>query len=316
MGGSSSKSDTNVKTKMVVESVTKNIMDCSSNSSFVMRTVVSGNYNTLENVKQVFTAKLSANCVQDAKSIAEIQQSVANAIKAAAKAQSVTLTGALGKSSSEVNVSIDNEVRQAITQENITNIVNRVNLEQELVVSGNYNIIKNFSQDLTVDLVFMNSQKLINTLKSVQLIENDTDTTSEATQKSVVAGVIGAVGGLIDSIFSGMNTSMLIFLVFIVAMGYIFKDSIMAFLGFGPSPPPGQEQTYQDQTGQQTYQDQTGQQTYQDQTGQQTYQDQTGQEQTGQQTGQEQTGQQTGQEQTGQEQTGQEQTGQQVMLSK
>ena len=238
MGGSSSKSNTNVKTKLVVEAVSRNIMNCSSNATAVQRTVISGDFNVLDGVKQVFTMKLSANCVQDAKSVATLQQSVANAIKASAKAQSVTLTGALGSSSSEVNVSIDNEVRQSITQENITNIVNKVNLEQELVVSGNHNIIKNYSQELTSDLVYANSQKLVNTLKSVQTIENTTDTASEATQKSMIAGVVGAIGGVIDSIFAGMNTMTMIFLAALLIGLYLGKDIIMGFLGIGPAADP------------------------------------------------------------------------------
>jgi hypothetical protein len=242
MGGATSKSNTNVKTKLVVEAVSKNIMKCSSNAGMKQRTIISGDYNVIDGFKQVFTVTLSGECKQDAQSEAELQQSVANAIKAAAEATGVTMTGVLGKSSSEVNVSIDNEVRQTITQENILDIVNKVNLEQELVVSGNRNIIKNFSQLLTADLVYRNSQKLVNQLKSVQTIENDATTQSTATQKSVIAGVIDSVGGVVDGIFDGMNTTVLIFIAALLIGMYLGMDIIKGLLGIEPSPPPGQQQ--------------------------------------------------------------------------
>ena len=232
-GGSSSQTITNVSTSTVVDVLTSNIMNCGSSTSARQRLLVSGNNNVLNGVSQTLTITLSSNCFQDAKNLAKVQQEVSQAIKNAAESQSVTITGALSNSSSNAETYIDTEVKQTITQKNLTNIINNVNTEQELVISGNSNIIKNISQNLTQDLVYKNAQTLLNTMKSIQALENSADTSSKATQKSLIIGLIDSLLSGISGIFGNFGVIFVIVIAIIVAGLFFARKEIMKVLGFG-----------------------------------------------------------------------------------
>ncbi len=112
----------------------------------------------------------------------------------------------------EVNTYIDNEVSQKITQRTVQEIANKVDAQQKIIISGDRNIVNNFSQDQTMKLVYQNSQQVLNKLKSVQAIENSVDVQAETTQTNPIAAVI-------DSVFSGItNLGALWMIIIVVAM--------------------------------------------------------------------------------------------------
>lgn len=229
-GGSKSYTTTNIKTKLAVEALAENIMNCRSNTLVSQKFVLSGDYNVIKNSKQVQNFKLSTECSQDVKNIADLQQSVANAIKQAAESQSVSVLGALGESRAEVNLNIENEVKQKITQKTVLDIVNETNAQQEMIISGNHNIVDNFEQSQTLDLLFKNCQKVMNEFKSIQAIENSADQNSKATQSNFISDIV-------DSIFGGLASIGLIWMVVIVVAiavaGYVITKGgpLAALLG-------------------------------------------------------------------------------------
>jgi len=229
MGGSSSKATTNVKTKLAVDLVAQNIMNCTSNSVVKQRFVIVGDYNIVKNVKQVQNIKLSVKCAQNNKNIADLQQSVANAIKQAAHSQSVSVLGALGKSSADVDLTIDNEVKQTINQQNIINIINKSNAEQEFIIRGDNNIVDNFSQEQTMSIVYKNVQQVINQMKSVQVIENAASQKSKSKQTNFISDII-------SSVFSGLQGLVLLWVILIVAVLYLLGPQIMQIM-FGAEDP-------------------------------------------------------------------------------
>lgn len=224
-GGSSTQNTSNVRTRLAVEAVARNIMNCQSNTTVVQRFVISGSYNVVQGVRQVQNIKLSTRCAQDAQNIADLQQSVSSALKQAAESQSVSVLGALGSSSSEINSTIDNEVSQTVTQENIQNIINNSNAQQDAYITGNHNIVKDFSQEQTFGIVYDNSQKLLNSMKSVQVIENATATQATATQTNFVSDIL-------DSVFSGLQGMGWIWVVILAIGAYVaVQFGPAAFLG-------------------------------------------------------------------------------------
>ena len=243
-GGSKSKNKSNIHTSLVIDAVAKNIMNCKSNMKVLQSFRVTGDYNVIQGVKQVQNVKLSAKCAQDAQNIANLQQSVANAVKQAAESQSVSVLGALGGSDSEVDSTIRNDVKQSITQENITNVINNSNAQQEMVISGNHNIIKDFSQTQTYSIVWDNAQKLVNTMKSVQAIENTSDQSAKATQTNFISDIV-------DSVFSGLQGFGWMGVAIIAVIAYVLVSwGPSVFLGGpaeeydddeeGPAKPAGQ----------------------------------------------------------------------------
>lgn len=243
-GGSKAITTTNVKTKSVVEALAQSIMNCQGNTMVSQRFVISGNYNVVQNTKQVQHFKLSNSCAQSSKNMADIQQSVAAAIKQAASSQSVSVLGALGESRSEVNTNIENEVNQKITQQTVLNIVNNTNAQQELIISGDHNIVNNFEQSQTMDLLYKNCQDVLNDLKSVQSIENKSDQTSTATQSNFISDIV-------DSIFSGLTSIgiiwMIVVVVAMIVVGYIIINGgpLAALFGSSSTTPATQEQIEQ-----------------------------------------------------------------------
>lgn len=210
-GGSSSTAKTNIATSSVVDAVARNIMNCGSNSVITQTFAITGDYNVVKDTKQVQNIKLSSDCSQDSKNIADLQQAVSNAIKQSAEAQNVSVLGALGSADSDTNTVISNDVRQHITQENIQNIVNNSNAKQEIIISGNHNIVDNFSQEQTYEIVYQNAQQVVNQMKTVQTIENAVDQESKATQTNPVSDII-------DSVFGGLQGFGILWVIVAVAV--------------------------------------------------------------------------------------------------
>lgn len=187
----------------------ENIMQCKTNTAVSQKFVLSGSFNTINNFKMVQYLKLSADCTQDTKSIADLQQSVANAIKQSADAQSVSLIGVLGASSSEVNTNILNEIKSKITQKTVLDIITNTNAEQVAVISGNNNIVTNFDMSQTAEVLAKNCQNVVNQLSSVQAVDNSAESASKSTQTNFISDIL-------TSIFKGLTGIGLIWMVIIV----------------------------------------------------------------------------------------------------
>ncbi len=236
--GSSSSNSTSITNKTSVEAMVENIMACRTNTVVAQKFVLSGSYNTINNFKMVQYLKLSADCSQDTKSVADLQQSVANAVQQSAAAQSVSLIGVLGASSSEVNTNILSEIRSKITQRTVLDIINSTNAEQVVVISGNNNIVTNFEMSQTAEILAKNCQNVINQLSSVQAVDNAAKSSSTATQTNFISDIL-------SSIFKGLTSLSLVWMIVIIvgiivlAIVVIKGGPIMAFFGKGDAAKKG-----------------------------------------------------------------------------
>lgn len=208
--GSSSSTTTNIATKAAVDVVVKNIMNCTSNTTATQEIAITGNYNNTNGITQVQYMSLSGNCSQSAQNMQDLQQSVAAALQSAASSQSVSLLGVLGKSSSDINQSISNEVSQKLTSQTIQNIVNNTNAQQKLFITGNNNIVSNVSQTQTANILQNNVQNALNQMTSVQAIENAAKSTATSTQTNFVSDII-------SSIFSGLTSLSFLYILVVIA---------------------------------------------------------------------------------------------------
>ncbi len=245
MGGSSSKTTMDVYTSNIVDALSRSIQNCSGNTIINQQVVIKGNYNVVKNVRMVQGMKLSTSCSADIQNVSATQQAVENAIKQQSEAQNVALLGAVSSSSSMNETKIRNEVRAAITQETIQNIINNFNATQEFYLDGNSNIVEDITMEQSMEVLQENCLKALNKIATVQEIKNKAESASKATQSNPVSDVVGAVGsaagGIIDSIGSiftslgGMWT--IIIIVALVVGGYIVVNG--GFLGamFGGDTP-------------------------------------------------------------------------------
>ena len=218
MGGGGSKSVSTVKSvnKTVLEAMATSIMSCKGSGVLTQSFVISGDYNVAKKVKQVQHFKLSASCSQDDQNVQNIQNSIISAIKNEAESKSVSLLGALGSSRAEQNTFIENEVKTKIGRETINEIVQNTNAAQEIVISGNNNIIDTFEQSQTMEIVMENSQKALSNLTSVTAISSQVEAKSAAVQSNFIADIF-------DSIFGGMTLIIIIIAIAGLSGLYIFS---------------------------------------------------------------------------------------------
>jgi hypothetical protein len=242
MGGSESKTRTNLVTKQIVDIMVQNIMNCSSNTIVNQTFDVTGNYNVVNGFKQVQHMKLSTTCSQDSKSSTDLQQQVADKIKQLSEAEGSGITSAIGGSKAKTDLFIDNEVSIKINPQTVLNIIQNANLQQEARIKGDHNVIQNFSQESTQDIVYSNCQNVLNTLQSVQAIKNDVD-------QSAHAKTTNPVSDMLDSVFNGMTklASVWLFIIIgivaVIVMGGGSLLNPMSWLGLSGSSDWGDTDT-------------------------------------------------------------------------
>ncbi len=222
MGGSQSKSSTSVLSKMAVDAVTKNIMSCKGNSIVSQSFSLEGDGNVVNGIKQVQQFNLSRDCANSASNIADMQQAVVNVIKQHADAQTKSLISVLeGKSDSEVNTIIENDVKQSITQETITEVISNTMAMQQLRIKGNNNTIINIDQSQTLEILEKNVQNVINNIKIIQDINSVSK--SESTSKNE-SGIVS----IVSSMFSFTFLIILVVVIAFVIVGVLYGDKILA----------------------------------------------------------------------------------------
>ena len=226
MGGSSSKTSTDVFTSNIVEALSKSIQNCQGNTAINQLVHIEGNFNVVKKVRLVQGMKLSTSCTLDDKNIATAQQAVENAIKQQSEAQNVALLGALSSSSSQNSTKIHNEVKATITRETIQNIVNNFNATQEFYLKGNSNIVEDISMEQSMQVLHDNCLSALSQMSTVQDIMNKADSASKATQTNPISEIIGAIGSIFTSLGSMWT---IIIIVAMVIGGYIIVNG--GFLG-------------------------------------------------------------------------------------
>lgn len=229
-GGSKSSSKASIDTSLAVSALASSVMSCTSNTSVLQTFVISGNYNVVKNTKQVQALKFSASCEQSAQNMADLQAKVANAIANSAEATGSGILSMFGASKSEAETNIKNNVSQEIKQETIQNIVNNSSAQQELIISGNNNIVDNFAQEQTMEIVLKNCQDVVNSLKVVQDMNNALQQQSKAVTTNPFAEIIDSIGNVLQ----GIGWMWVIIIVAIIAGSVFVGPRLLSiFLGQG-----------------------------------------------------------------------------------
>lgn len=221
-GGTSTEQTTSVVSRQIAESFVKNIMNCTSAALVNQSFKIEGDGNIVSGAKMVQNFKLSSSCTQNAQNIANIQQSLSNTINQTAETQGVALLGALGNVSSDQRTIIENEVRSKVTQETIQNIISTTNAQQEFVIKGDNNIVKDFSMEQTMELLIENAQQVINKMDSVQQIDNAVKQSGKTTQTNPISDIL-------NSLFDGLTqlaSVWVILLIVCLLFAFLFREPL------------------------------------------------------------------------------------------
>jgi hypothetical protein len=221
--GPSSRLTNLVDTKVASKILTNVIMSCKGNSNVSQILNISGSGNTITGVKQLNAFKLSSTCNQDIKDNKQLQQDLTNNLVAAAEAKGSGIVSAIGASQSDVFNKINNDISSMLESNTITNIVNNVNQLQGIDISGNNNIVKDFTQQMTSELVFSAVQNALNNLSSIQ-------TLNTAIQSSSKAVTTNPISDLIDSVFNGLQGFMQYWVILVLGVlliiAIMFRDQV------------------------------------------------------------------------------------------
>ena len=221
MGPSQSKVTSKARTNSVVQAMVNNIMKCTSNTIVVQQIKIVGNYNTVSGVKTAQSINLSAKCANKAQSTTDMQTDVTNELKQIASSQSSALLGALNMQGSKVSSEIESAVAQTITNSTLTDVLNSVNTQQQLIIQGDHNLVTNIEMSQVNNMIYDACQDVLNKNELISKITNVADQKSELTQTNPISEIV-------DSIFSGLTTGGAIFaivlIVFILMGGYIILN--------------------------------------------------------------------------------------------
>lgn len=219
--GSSSKSKYESILESVTDVIVKNINQCATQIRTDQNIVIVANNSEFGNLKNRAIVQISGNCFQDMKAVTKLQNDVAQTIEQSAEAQSITLTGVLGSSQSDVKTKLYNKIRNDFKQETINQIINSINAKQNTIIVGAGLKVDNVENTIDQQVVSNATQSVVNNLDFMLKLKSDAQTSAVATQKDFVAGVL-------DSFFDGIFKSvagpliLLFFFIMIVVVVYLY----------------------------------------------------------------------------------------------
>lgn len=225
MGGGGSKSSVSnvIDTNVAVKTLTNAIMNCKGNTNVSQILNVSGSGNIISGIKQLNAFKLSSTCDQQIKDNKDLQQQITNDIIASAEAKGSGILSALGASDSDIFNRIHSDISTLLDSNTVNNIVNNVNQLQGIDISGNNNIVKDFTQQMTSELVYSSVQNAINNLSSIQTLSTSTKSESTAITTNPISDVI-------DSVFNGIQGLLkywvILVIVVLLILSIVFREQI------------------------------------------------------------------------------------------
>jgi hypothetical protein len=210
--GSGSKTTSTSKTDILMKSVTdvvvRSIMSCSFNQVVTQELRVVGSGNIINGVRMVQATKLSTTCVQDSKTVANIQNNITSALTQAADSNSVSFLNAFGgaQTKAETIANIQNIVENSVTSEALTQIVLYSNSQQGIYIDGNNNILTNISQEQTTTIVSDNAQSVLSNTELATIISTAVKQSAAATESNPLS----VFADMFNNLFSGLFSALLI----------------------------------------------------------------------------------------------------------
>jgi hypothetical protein len=215
MGGQSSKAKSKIVTDIIVDVVSKDLLNCSEMIRQQQGLDISGSGNVFDGVsmKQAFVIK--TNCSQSINRDTEIQNIIAQKIQQSAEAQGEVIVSALGREKASVVSEIANKISNSINRQTIMNCASSINNSQIISVSGNNNIVRNVTMEQHGEMVRGCVQKLAEQTRLVNDLNVEQAQAASAEEK-----------GLFGWMSSGYGMVVLVVLVVAAAIvGYFYINN-------------------------------------------------------------------------------------------
>jgi hypothetical protein len=199
MGGSSSKTSTELISEVISKHVTKNIQNCTTVVNVKQKLSASGKGSIIRIGKNATinqTVSISINCIQKNVNVDSIKKQINHAISQTSTASGESILSVIGASGSDAISTIRNVVNNVVTVENIQNCAAKVNQQQLFEASNGAQIIFDPGSSANQTLNMMNNCFADMTTKIMDQtgISSDIDQVADAKTTSPFAFISDIVG--------------------------------------------------------------------------------------------------------------------------
>lgn len=197
MGGASSSSRSESITEVASNAAINVVSKCSTGSSNSQGINITGSSDiNISGVDMNQVIKIDISCLQDAKTLTDMQSAIQNSLENSSITKSQALLGAMQRDSSNSSTVIKNIVSQSITSNLISEMANQLNNAQVINISGSSGVKLNglkFNQ--VADLVGKNVQNALSQNKIISDAINESKTSSSTEQTNFISDIINSIMG-------------------------------------------------------------------------------------------------------------------------
>jgi hypothetical protein len=215
MGGHQSKQKVAVSTDLAAKVVQTTAQNCINVSTGANTIAIDGNYNVISGVNQSIALSVNSDCSTFADQQSSFNADLENSMSQVLKDQSVALTQWMDGSKSTQSDEITQSVKTNFTQHNVQQCVNRLNSVNLLSVSGTGNVIKDITQEATLNVLSQCIQQGDQTSDVVSAITNTVNQQATSVSKNPFAFITDAISAVFKSLVVGGVVIFIVFICFI-----------------------------------------------------------------------------------------------------
>jgi hypothetical protein len=255
-GGSKQESISETINSNISSIVAKSIQTCDMKVQMVQDIKIKGENITIDDltVRQGYRGTLICNQTQS--QVAALQDTITSSLMQTSGQSNQAILGAInglaGTKDTQLNrSSVQNLVQNSINMELMNKITTDINMKQ-LIEIGESDVTKNVNIgqmkpvlfEQSADVIMEAASKQIQKTELITAIKSQETKVTQQESRNPISDTISAVGGAVNNMLSGASKLfgvgsiyIIAFFIFIVAIAYIFKDSIAQVIGglFGGS---------------------------------------------------------------------------------
>ncbi len=229
MGGTESKSNTQILGEIVSSNVTRNIQNCTSKVDVTQKVIAEPGSTLLigkdASINQAVI--IDVKCVKNTLDMKKLKQDIKNSIMQATDASGESILSALGSSSSQAYINLNTVVNNTVTIENIQNCASMVNNQQIVKAKKDSNLILDEGASINQTLNMMNNcyADMVSKIMEETGISNEVDQKAAAETTSPFAFIADIANAISPFKMLAAFFVMIILIVVAIFVYPMFKSS-------------------------------------------------------------------------------------------
>jgi hypothetical protein len=231
--GNKQSTTTKLLTDVITSVVSKSMQNCTSTTeaSQLIEITDSSYVNITGNtMRQAF--KVTTACVQSQEQNAAIQNEIITKLKSESAQTNQALLGAVNSLVGETNkTTVDSMIKTYLSNNVLTelqqNIVASMKSSQSIIVEGSSKVnVKKNSMDYSGELLLQTTQENVQKLDLIKKLEASTESKNAQVSENAIAGIIDAIGGVLNGLLALMGLPLLIFIACVILGIFLFRNNI------------------------------------------------------------------------------------------